>query len=106
MTLFEDGLARDRAHTWLQVCAEATRLLRDKPGAGPSYDHVVVDEAQDLHPAQWRLLRVLAADGPEDLFVTGDPHQRIYDAWVSLRFLGISVAGRSGRLRVNYRSTQ
>ncbi|EGX58541.1 DNA helicase II [Streptomyces zinciresistens K42] len=106
VTLFEGGLARDRAHTWLQVCAEATRLLRDKPGAGPSYDHVVVDEAQDLHPAQWRLLRVLAPDGPDDLFVTGDPHQRIYDARVSLRSLGISVAGRSGRLRVNYRSTE
>ncbi|MFC8422752.1 UvrD-helicase domain-containing protein [Streptomyces sp. NPDC057236] len=106
VTLFEEELARTRSHTWLQVCAEAARLLRDKPGAGPSYDHVVVDEAQDLHPAQWRLLRALAQEGPDDLFVTGDPHQRIYDARVSLRSLGIAVAGRSGRLRVNYRSTE
>ncbi|WP_030868127.1 UvrD-helicase domain-containing protein [Streptomyces sp. NRRL S-37] len=106
VTLFEEELARTRSHTWLQVCAEAARLLRDKPGAGPSYDHVVVDEAQDLHPAQWRLLRALVPEGPDDLFVTGDPHQRIYDARVSLRSLGIAVAGRSGRLRVNYRSTE
>ncbi|MGW3314363.1 UvrD-helicase domain-containing protein [Streptomyces fungicidicus] len=106
VTLFEEELARTRSHTWLQVCAEAARLLRDKPGAGPSYDHVVVDEAQDLHPAQWRLLRTLVPEGPDDLFVTGDPHQRIYDARVSLRSLGIAVAGRSGRLRVNYRSTE
>ena len=45
--LSEVGLARGQAHT--QVCAKATRLLRDKPGAELSYDHVVVDEAQDLH---------------------------------------------------------
>ena len=44
-------------------------------------------------------------EGPDDLFITGDPHQRIYDSRVSLRSLGISVAGRSSRLRINYRST-
>lgn len=103
---FEDELDRDRACTWLQLCAQAARLLRDKPGEGPAYDHVVVDEAQDLHPAQWRLLRALVPEGPDDLFVTGDPHQRIYDARVSLRSLGISVTGRGARLRLNYRSTE
>ncbi|MET8547425.1 3'-5' exonuclease [Micromonospora zamorensis] len=44
--------------------------------------------------------------GPDDLFITGDPHQRIYDSRVSLNALGISVTGRSSRLRVNYRSTE
>ncbi|MEU4108048.1 DEAD/DEAH box helicase [Streptomyces sp. NPDC027717] len=106
MTRFEDELGRDRSCTWLQLCAQAARLLGDKPGEGPSYDHVVVDEAQDLHPAQWRLLRALVPEGPDDLFLTGDPHQRIYDARVSLRSLGISVAGRGARLRLNYRSTE
>jgi ATP-dependent exoDNAse (exonuclease V) beta subunit len=41
---------------------------------------VIVDEAQDLHPSQWRLLRAVAAPGPDDLFFVGDPHQRIYGA--------------------------
>jgi hypothetical protein len=44
-------------------------------------------------------------EGPDDLLITGDPHQRIYDSRVSLRSLGIPVAGRSSRLRINYRST-
>ncbi|WP_433393650.1 UvrD-helicase domain-containing protein [Micromonospora sp. KLBMP9576] len=70
------------------------------------YDHVVVDEAQDLHPAQWRVLRAVVAPGPDDLFITGDPHQRIYDSKVSLSALGISVGGRGSRLRINYRSTE
>lgn len=103
---FEEELVRDRTCTWLQLCARAARLLKDRPGEGLRYDHVVVDEAQDLHPAQWRLLRALVPEGPDDLFLTGDPHQRIYDSRVSLRSLGISVAGRGARLRLNYRSTE
>ncbi len=70
------------------------------------YDHVVVDEAQDLHPAQWRMLRALVPVGPNDLFVVGDSHQRIYDSRVTLGRLGIKVTGRSYRLRLSYRTTQ
>ncbi|MFD0227787.1 UvrD-helicase domain-containing protein [Streptomyces hirsutus] len=100
---FTADLAADGCRTWLQTCAEAARLLEAK---GPQYRHVVVDEAQDLHPAQWRLLRAAVPARPDDLFVSGDPHQRIYDSKVSLKSLGIKVTGRSVKLRKNYRSTQ
>ncbi|GLY82286.1 UvrD-helicase domain-containing protein [Actinoallomurus iriomotensis] len=100
---FVRQLDAEGKRTYLQLCADAAELLKT---AGPRYDHVVVDEAQDLHPAQWRVLRGLVVEGPDDLFVAGDPHQRIYDTRVSLRSLGISVIGRSTRLRINYRSTQ
>lgn len=92
--------------THLQVCASAARLLDGADLAVHGFDHVVVDEAQDLHPAQWRVLRAAVRPGPDDLFITGDPHQRIYDCRVSLAALGISVTGRSSRLRINYRSTE
>ncbi|MFD7475171.1 3'-5' exonuclease, partial [Streptomyces sp. NPDC059837] len=101
--MFTAELRARGAVTHLQVCAEAARLLG---GAGARHDHVVVDEAQDLHPAQWRVLRAAVAPGPDDLFITGDPHQRIYDSRVSLASLGISVKGRASRLRINYRSTE
>ncbi|CAM5254961.1 DNA 3'-5' helicase OS=Streptomyces albaduncus OX=68172 GN=FHS32_003134 PE=4 SV=1 [Streptomyces griseoloalbus] len=69
-----ERLLRDRGETThLAVCARAAGLLADGPA---SYAHVVVDEAQDLHPAQWRVLRAAAAPGPDDLFLTGDPHQQ------------------------------
>jgi superfamily I DNA/RNA helicase len=45
------------------------------------------------------------ATGPDDLFLTGDPHQRIYGNHVSLKQVGITVAGRSTRLRINYRTS-
>ena len=66
---------------------------------------MIVDEGQDLHPAQWRLLRAAVPAGCDDLFIAADPHQRIYDNRVSLTSLGISVRGRSRRLSVNYRTT-
>ncbi|MFE1361473.1 UvrD-helicase domain-containing protein [Streptomyces harbinensis] len=100
---FEEYL-RDRSETThLGTCLRAAELLTDRPAP---YAHVVVDEAQDLHPAQWRVLRAAVAPGPDDLFLTGDPHQRIYDSRVSLGSLGVATAGRSFRLRVNYRSTE
>ncbi|GHC94846.1 hypothetical protein GCM10007079_45720 [Nocardiopsis terrae] len=86
-----------------QLAGEAARLL-DR--SGPLYRHVVVDEAQDLHPTQWRMLRAAVPEGPDDLFIVGDPHQRVSDNRVSLASLGINVRGRGHRLRVSYRVTQ
>ncbi|ATO13231.1 DNA helicase UvrD [Micromonospora sp. WMMA2032] len=104
--VFQKELSAAGTATHLQICARAAQLLSGADLVDHGYDHVVVDEAQDLHPAQWRVLRAAVAPGPDDLFITGDPHQRIYDSRVSLNALGISVAGRSSRLRVNYRSTE
>ncbi|WP_327654713.1 UvrD-helicase domain-containing protein [Streptomyces sp. NBC_00483] len=102
---FTKELVLAQEWTFLQVCSEAARLLDAQGGERP-YRHVVIDEAQDLHPAQWRLLRALVAPGPDDLFIAGDTYQRIYGNRVSLRSLGIPVTGRSTRLRINYRTTQ
>ena len=88
--------------TWL--ASEAADIL-ERTGERP-YRHVVVDESQDLHPAKWRLVRALAPEGPDDVFIAGDPHQRIYDHRVSMAAVGINVRGRSHRLTVSYRSTQ
>jgi len=90
--------------TYLQLANAAGGYLRArqiKP-----YSHVVVDEAQDLHEAQWRLLRAAAPEAKNDMFIVGDSHQRIYDRRTSLSKVGINIRGRSHRLRINYRTTQ
>jgi superfamily I DNA/RNA helicase len=96
------ALGRD---TFTQLANEAARALRDGTVKLP-YRHVIIDEAQDLHPAQWRLLRAAVPAGPDDMFIVGDVHQRIYDNRVSLARVGVNVRGRSKRLTVNYRTTQ
>jgi hypothetical protein len=100
----EAELYRLGRSTYLQLANEAARVVLESEA--PPYRHVIIDEAQDLHPAQWRLLRAVAPIGPDDLFIVGDPHQRIYDNHVSLARVGINVRGRSKRLTLNYRTTQ
>lgn len=70
------------------------------------FDHVIVDEAQDLEPSRLQLLRALVVEGPNDLFICEDSHQRIYGQKVVLSHCGINVrGGRSRRLTLNYRTT-
>lgn len=68
-------------------------------------DHVLVDEGQDLEPAKWRLLRAIVTEGPNDLFIADDSHQRIYGRPTVLKRYGINIQGRSRRLTLNYRTT-
>lgn len=70
------------------------------------YDHVIVDEAQDLTPAHWRLLRGVVPVGSNDLFICEDAHQRIYGERVVLSRFGIETRGRSQKLTLNYRTTR
>ena len=71
------------------------------------YRSVIVDEAQDMSPQALRLLRRIVPEGPDDLFLVGDAHQRIYGrVRVVLSRCGIGVVGRSRKLRLNYRTTE
>ncbi|NKN09564.1 UvrD-helicase domain-containing protein [Rhizobium laguerreae] len=75
------------------------------------YDHVLVDEYQDVNRSSVRLLSALRPDG-RNLWVVGDAKQSIY------RFRGASsfnmtrfgrqdfAGGKRARLKRNYRSTQ
>ncbi len=97
-------LAARNKRTYVQIAAAAAGYL-DQDVVKP-YQHVIVDEAQDLHEAQWRLLRAAVAEGPNDLFIVGDAHQRIYGRRSSLSKVGINIRGRSRKLRINYRTTR
>lgn len=70
------------------------------------YKHVIVDEAQDMSPQSFKLLRALAGKPHEnDIFVVGDSRQRIYKNRATLKFCNIDVVGRSFNLDINYRTS-
>jgi len=69
------------------------------------FDHIVVDESQNLRYSQLVFLRSLAAPGPNDLTLAGDPKQRTHTGFSSLKQAGIEIVGRSVTLNINYRST-
>ena len=84
---------------------DAADLVRADP-ARLRYSSVVVDEAQDLNAQGFRLLRSIVPKGRNDIFVTGDCHQRIYGRRTILGRCGIDIRGRSRKLRLNYRTTE
>jgi len=69
------------------------------------YDFVIVDEAQDVSVAQLRFVAALGGGRPDALFFAGDLGQRIFQLPFSWRSLGVDIRGRSGTLRINYRTS-
>ena len=88
----------------LAIAAETLNLIFHDTGIR-LMDHVLIDEAQDFHPAHWLFIRALVGEHPNDIFICEDNHQRIYSTKVALRNYGIHTVGRSRTLTVNYRTT-
>jgi len=99
----QSGLSAQKLVTWAEVFARLAE--RARAGKAPAYDHVVVDEAQDLGMPEARFLAAMAGDRPDGLFFTGDLGQRIFQQPFSWKALGIDVRGRSISLRINYRTS-
>ena len=75
-------------------------------GRSKPFDHIVVDEAQDLGPAELTFLAAIAPPGDDTLFFAGDSGQRIFQHPFSWKALGIEVRGRSATLKVCYRTSR
>lgn len=99
-----DALAAERYTTWADIftgLADALAKRENKP-----FDHIVIDEAQDLAPAELRFFAALTPIQPDGLFLSGDVGQRIFQHPFSWASLGVDVRGRSYTLKVCYRTSQ
>jgi superfamily I DNA/RNA helicase len=93
--------------SFAEVAEISAAWLRGRSESADSLvDHVLVDEAQDLVPSHWRLIRALVVPSADDVFIAEDAHQRIYGQHVVLSRYGLKVTGRSRRLTLNYRTTE
>lgn len=84
---------------------DVRHILESKPGILP-YRAVVVDEAQDMGPQEFLLIRQIVPEAGNDIFIVGDAHQRIYGKRVVLSRASINIRGRGRKLRINYRTTE
>ncbi len=91
--------------TYQDAAHDACDLLAD--GSKPqSYQHVVVDETQDMGQEALTLIRALVPEDKNDLFLVGDGHQRIYRRNAVMGQSGINIRGRGRKLKINYRTTE
>ena len=72
---------------WLEIIRQA-RLYLARLGNILPYRAIIVDETQDWAPEELRLLRQMVPAGPNDLFLVGDAHQRIYGTSCNARPIG------------------
>lgn len=103
---YVEALAALGKPTFEQKRAEAEAIVRAGEWDG-GYEAVVVDEAQDLDPSVLRLLVGLCR-APNRFFLTADANQSIYGSgftWSDVH-AELKFRGRTGVLRMNFRSTR
>ena len=85
----------------LELFNETTNYLNEH-NVRP-FTNVIADEFQDFSNPELKFLRALVAEGRNDLFLTGDPMQRIYSGRkINFSTAGINVRGvRSRRLKLS-----
>jgi superfamily I DNA/RNA helicase/mRNA-degrading endonuclease RelE of RelBE toxin-antitoxin system len=108
-SVFEEYIAlmKERQIRDVDTAMYECRLILGKNLQEAPYAAIIVDEGQDFSSNAYRLLRAIAgAEHPNDIFIVGDAHQRIYKKKAVLSKCGINVRGRSSRLRINYRTTE
>lgn len=106
---YRQGLQKSGKVDWQDISLQAYRELFKNPLPAP-YDHVVIDEAQDLTSIQVRTAqRMMKGHGdPKErsIFLVGDVAQTLYSRGFSWKQAGLQLQGRSFSIRRNFRNTR
>lgn len=111
LSSYQAALKEKNAVDFDDLILRPIEILANNPFAfKSSFTHIMVDEYQDVSPAQYALLRLLAQNGAS-LCAIGDSDQAIYgfrgaDAGAFLRFGDDFRNAASITLARNYRSTE
>lgn len=79
-----------------------SRLLLLEKKADSGFDHIFVDESQDLYPVELRLLKNLSSSS---VILAGDTDQSIYGMGAPYSRAGITTPARTKILRTNFRNS-
>lgn len=110
---YKDRLDDDNCKMWDDIALVISALECLKQGDSPRWDHIVVDEVQDLTERHIQLLARLASesaispDQPASLLMTGDNSQIIHPSmfsWEKLKYTIEHGLNFTGRLACNVRS--
>ncbi len=80
--LYNSYLAKHNLLDFDDLIYRTINLLKDEQEILDKYrnqwQHILIDEFQDINPAQYELIKLLAPDREKDIFAIGDPNQAIY----------------------------
>ncbi len=104
---YEAKLSDARKMDWRDVTLLALKELEQRP-LDDLYDHVLIDESQDLTGAQFKVVQKIVChiDGQPSLFLVGDSSQTLYTRGFAWQQIGLQLQGHSFRIRRNFRSTR
>lgn len=111
---YQNRLRESGALDFDDLLGEAVRLLRESPESlehwSSRFEHVLIDEFQDVNEAQFQWARMLASQH-RNICVVGDDDQSIYawrgaDVKIILDFEKLYPDAQVIRLEQNYRSSQ
>ncbi len=111
---YEEHLRKNNALDFDDMLAFAVRLMRERPEVREKYqtrfEHILVDEFQDVNLAQYDLVKLLA-EKHQNITIVGDDDQSIYawrgaDVEYILKFGAAFAKATIIKLERNYRSTR
>jgi len=101
----EEWMIRNGKRDFSDQITDTIQLFKKHSKLIPHYDHLLVDEYQDVNTVQCELIRILQ---PPNIFIVGDPRQAIY-GWRGSRVNYIMDFQRASNdtitLTKNYRSS-
>ena len=101
----EEWMIRNGKRDFSDQIIDTIQLFKKHPQLIPNYDHLLVDEYQDVNTVQCELIRILQ---PPNMFIVGDPRQAIY-GWRGSRVNYImdfqKISNDTITLTKNYRSS-
>ena len=84
----------------------STALHKYRDRIVPRYRSVLVDEAQDFGTIELEIVRRLAQERENDIFLCGDAVQQVYTKHHAPLTAGVNIRSRSSTIRRNYRNSR
>jgi len=103
---YQEALQEQRALDWGDIPQRLWQFEQEERVSLPTYDVLLVDEAQFFAPLWIAILQKLLSLQNAHMFIVADPTQGFLGRRASWKSLGLQARGRSQQLRRSYRTTR
>jgi hypothetical protein len=106
MEIYHKVLYQQGLFDWGDIPRQMWRSIQAKQAKPPTYDVILVDEAQFFAPIWFEIIKMILKPVTGHLFLVADPSQGFLKRRQSWLASGLEVRGRAHRLDRSYRTTR